>query len=34
MSKQLEKAAILSTTLRFLTAGGLTLAIAVAQEVV
>lgn len=33
MSKQLEKAAILSTTLRFLTAGGLTLAIAVAQEV-
>lgn len=34
MSKQLEKAAILSTTLRFLMAGGLTLAIAVVQEVV
>jgi len=33
MSKEAEKAAIFSDTLRFLTAGGLTLAIAVAQEV-
>lgn len=33
MSKQTEKAAIFSDTLRVLTAGGLTLAIAVAQEV-
>jgi len=33
MSKEADKAAIFSDTLRFLTAGGLTLAIAVAQEV-
>ena len=33
MSKEAEKAAIFSDTLRLLTAGGLTLAIAVAQEV-
>lgn len=33
MSQKIEKAAILSTTLRFLTAGGLTLGIALAQEV-
>jgi len=32
MSQSNDKAAILSKTLRFLTAGGLTLAIAVAQE--
>ncbi|MDZ4760284.1 MAG: hypothetical protein SGJ21_04365 [Alphaproteobacteria bacterium] len=32
MALQLPKAAILSKTMRFLTAGGLTLAIAVAQE--
>lgn len=32
MSKLMDKAAILSTTLRFLTAGGLTLGIAVLQE--
>ena len=34
MSQQTNKAAILSTTLRFLTAGGLTLGIAVLQEIV
>lgn len=33
MSQQTHKAAILSTTLRFLTAGGLTLGIAVLQEI-
>ncbi len=33
MSQQTNKAAILSTTLRFLTAGGLTLGIAVLQEI-
>jgi len=33
MSKLTDKAAILSTTLRFLTAGGLTLGIAVLQEI-
>lgn len=33
MSQQTNKAAILSTTLRFLAAGGLTLGIAVLQEI-
>ena len=33
MSKLTDKAAILSTTLRFLTAGGLTLGLAVLQEI-
>ena len=33
MTQQTDKAAVLSTTIRFLTAGGLTLAIAVVQEV-
>ncbi|MFT3725272.1 MAG: hypothetical protein QM773_17005 [Hyphomonadaceae bacterium] len=33
MAQKKDKAAILASTLRFLTAGGLTLAIAVAQEV-
>lgn len=33
MAQKTDKAAILSSTMRFLTAGGLTLAIAVAQEV-
>jgi hypothetical protein len=33
MTQKTDKAAILSSLMRFLTAGGLTLAIAVAQEV-
>jgi hypothetical protein len=33
MTQKTDKAAILSTTMRFLTAGGLTLGIALAQEV-
>jgi hypothetical protein len=32
MTQHTDKAAILSSTMRFLTAGGLTLALAVAQE--
>ncbi|MBI1339584.1 hypothetical protein GC169_05145 [bacterium] len=34
MTPQIPKSAIMSTTLRFLTAGGLTLAVAVIQEII